>query len=176
MVLIKLSVAEHRWQVKQCRTFAGIIEITNIEALGLKPVRLYLSARKFPRILSSDWNLASAVRVSQLTGWPMTWPILAFTYLRFVCRCRSPKLIYNIRNFIPPMKRQPLIGQDLQIVEVSRSHSDIPHSVKLLWTGDQRSEETSTWQNTTLTRERHPCIRRGSNLKSQKASGRRPTP
>jgi hypothetical protein len=105
MVLITLSVAELRWQVKQCRTFAGMIEITNIEALGLKPVRIYISARKFPHILASDWTLASAVRVSQLTGWPMTWTIPAFTYLRFVCRCKSPKLIYNIRELYSPHEK-----------------------------------------------------------------------
>ena len=31
------------------------------------------------------------------------------------------------------------------------------HSVELLWTSDQPVAETSTWQHTTPTRERHPC-------------------
>jgi hypothetical protein len=44
-----------------------------------------------------------------------------------------------------------------------------PHSVGLLWTRDQLVAETSTWQHTTLRRDRHPCPRRDSN-------GRRPTP
>jgi len=79
-------------------------------------------------------------------------------------------------NFIPPMKRQPLIGQGLHNVEASRSRSDIPQSVKLLWTSYKCSEETFTCQHTTLTRERHPCLWRDSNLKSQQASGRRPMP
>jgi len=35
--------------------------------------------------------------------------------------------------------------------------SDTPHSVGLLWTNDQPVVETSTWQHTTLIRDRHPC-------------------
>jgi hypothetical protein len=34
---------------------------------------------------------------------------------------------------------------------------DTPQSVGLLWTRDQFVTETSTWQHTTLTRDRHPC-------------------
>jgi len=36
---------------------------------------------------------------------------------------------------------------DLLIVEVSRSHSDTPHSVRLVWTSDQPIAETSTWHH-----------------------------
>jgi hypothetical protein len=50
------------------------------------------------------------------------------------------------------------------------------HSVGLLWTSARPDTETSTWQHTTLTRDRHPCPRRESNPQSQQASGRRPTP
>jgi hypothetical protein len=42
------------------------------------------------------------------------------------------------------MAQQPLVGQGLLIVEASRSHSDTPHSVGLLWTTDQPDAETST--------------------------------
>jgi hypothetical protein len=35
--------------------------------------------------------------------------------------------------------------------------------------------ETSTWQHTTLTRDRRPCTRQDSNRQSLQASGRRPT-
>ena len=35
------------------------------------------------------------------------------------------------------MARQPVVSQARLIVEASRSHSDTPHSVGLLWTGDQ---------------------------------------
>jgi hypothetical protein len=41
----------------------------------------------------------------------------------------------HIPNF-PPVTQQPLVGQGLLIIEASRSHSDTPHSVGLLWTND----------------------------------------
>jgi hypothetical protein len=41
--------------------------------------------------------------------------------------------------------RQPLVGQGLVTVEASsRSHSDTPHSVGLLWMSDQPDAENST--------------------------------
>jgi hypothetical protein len=42
------------------------------------------------------------------------------------------------------MARQPLLGLGLLIIEASRSYSDTPHSVGLLWTSDQPDAETST--------------------------------
>jgi hypothetical protein len=53
---------------------------------------------------------------------------------------------------------------------------ETPQSVGLLWTSDQPDAQTSTWQHTTLTTDRHPCNRRDSNPQSQEASGRRLTP
>jgi len=44
----------------------------------------------------------------------------------------------------PPMAQQPLVGQGLLMNEASRSHSDTPHSVGLLWMSDQPNAETST--------------------------------
>ena len=70
------------------------------------------------------------------------------------------------------MVRQPLVGQGLLPVEVSRSHSDTPHAVGLLWAGDRPVAETSTWQHTT---DRNPCHQRNSNPQSQQPSGCRPT-
>jgi hypothetical protein len=46
--------------------------------------------------------------------------------------------------FFFTMAQQPLVGQGLFIVEGSRSHSDTPHSVELLWTNDQPDAATST--------------------------------
>jgi len=51
------------------------------------------------------------------------------------------------------MAQQPPVGQGLLIIEASRSHSDTPNSVGILWTSDQPDAETSTWQHTTLTKE-----------------------
>ena len=47
------------------------------------------------------------------------------------------------RDFFFTMAQRPLVGQGLLIVEASRSHSDTPHSVGLLWTSDQRDAETA---------------------------------
>jgi hypothetical protein len=55
-------------------------------------------------------------------------------------------------------------------------HSDAPQSVGLVWTSDQPVAETSTWQHTTLTTDRHPRPWWDSNPWSHQASGRRPTP
>ena len=52
-----------------------------------------------------------------------------------------------------PMAREPLLDQGLLIIEASRSHSDTPHSVRLLWTSDHPDAKISPWQYTTLTRE-----------------------
>jgi hypothetical protein len=38
--------------------------------------------------------------------------------------------------------QQPLVGQAFLIVDASRSHSDTPHSVGLLWTSDQPDAES----------------------------------
>jgi hypothetical protein len=46
--------------------------------------------------------------------------------------------------FIFFMAQQPLVGQGLPIVKTSRSHSDTPHSVRLLWRSDQPDAETCT--------------------------------
>ena len=42
-------------------------------------------------------------------------------------------------NFTVPTTRQPLIGHGLLTVEALRSHSDTPHSVRLLWTSKKPS-------------------------------------
>jgi hypothetical protein len=49
------------------------------------------------------------------------------------------------------------VGQGLLLVEDSRSHSDTPHLVRLLWTSDQPDAEPSTWQRKTLTKDSNLC-------------------
>jgi hypothetical protein len=53
--------------------------------------------------------------------------------------------------------------------------NDAPQSVGLLWTSDQLVAENSTWQNSTITTDRHPCRRWASNPQSKPESSRRPT-
>ena len=55
----------------------------------------------------------------------------------------------------------------------SITHNDAPQSVGLLWTSDQLVAETSTWQHTTLTTDKHPYPWWNSNPQSQQASGHR---
>ena len=56
-------------------------------------------------------------------------------------------------------------------------HKETTHSLGLLWTRDRPVAETSTWQHTTLTRDRHPCPQRDSKpLSQQQATGRRTSP
>jgi len=78
--------------------------------------------------------------------------------------------------FFPPWTNSPSCTRALLIIEASRSYSDTPQAVGLLWTSDYPDSETSTWQCTTLKRDSHPCPRRDSNLPSHQASGHRPTP
>jgi len=66
------------------------------------------------------------------------------------------------------------VGKGLLIVEDSRSHSDTPHLVGLLWTSDSLIAETSTWQYTTHTTGRHACLRRDSNPNSSKRAAADP--
>jgi len=49
------------------------------------------------------------------------------------------------------MAQQPPVGHGLLIIEASRSHSDAPHSVGLLWTSDRPVSGTPTWQHNTHT-------------------------
>ena len=71
------------------------------------------------------------------------------------------------------MAWHPLVDQGLLIVQASRSHSDTPQSVVLLWTRDQRDASTSTWQHTAITTDKQPCPPRDSKPQYQPARGRR---
>jgi hypothetical protein len=72
-------------------------------------------------------------------------------------------------RFYSSTAQQPLVGQGLLVIEALWSHS-----VRHLWTSDQSDAETSTWQHTSLTRDKHPGTRLYSNQYSQPTSGRTP--
>ena len=67
----------------------------------------------------------------------------------------------------------PLVGLRFLIVEFSRSHSDTPHSLGILWKSERPVVRDDTQHLTTY---RHPWHQRDSNRQSQKAKGRRLTP
>ena len=59
----------------------------------------------------------------------------------------SKKFLYHGIHLYPPMVQEPLppgVDQGPLIIETSRSNSDTPQSVGLLWTNDQPTVETST--------------------------------
>jgi len=94
----------------------------------------------------------------------------------------TPALLCNEESFTVfisffAVALRPNGGHNLLVLEVLYiTHNDAAQSVGLLWTSDQLVAETSTWQHTTLTTDKPPCPRWDSNPRSQKASGRRPTP
>jgi len=69
------------------------------------------------------------------------------------------------------MTQQTLADQGHHIIKVSRSYSNIPNSLRLLWTRNRPVAELSTWKDKTLKRDRRPCFRREWNPQPQKASG-----
>jgi hypothetical protein len=79
------------------------------------------------------------------------------------------------RHLFSPIAQQSLEGQNL-LYEYSRSLSDTPHSIGLLWTSDGPVAENFTWQHTTFTRDKHPCSGRDSKPQFRQASGCRPKP
>jgi len=81
----------------------------------------------------------------------------------------GPKLIHCL--FLARQTQSTRASRGFQI-----THNDALHSVGLLWKSDQLFTETSTWQHTTLTTDKHPYLLWDSNPQTQQASGRRPTP
>ena len=82
----------------------------------------------------------------------------------------NSQIYYNM-SFLYSMVQQALVRQGLLVINASRSHTDTPYSVGLLWTSDQPDAEIYTRQHTTQRRDRHPCPRRNSNQESQQVCG-----
>jgi len=84
----------------------------------------------------------------------------------FVIKCQDA--VETTLNFFwpnsppPPSGPWPPHSRGFQI-----AYNDAQHSVGLLWTSDQPVAQTSTWQHTTLTTDKHPCPRWDSNPQSQ---------
>ena len=75
------------------------------------------------------------------------------------------------------MARQLVLGQGLEIIETSRSHSDTPHSVGLLFTSDEHGAEKTLPDNTQHSQETDLTALGGIRTHNRsKRGGRRPTP
>ena len=121
-------------------------------------------SRLAEELLASEEGLCSMVLFSR-TFWAITshvgWEsaatlfclLIMFMFPKSAMEGLSP---VGCSHFF--MARQPLVGQDLLIVEASRSHSDTPHSVGLRWTCEWPVAGTSTWQHTTIPRGFEPAI------------------
>ena len=96
--------------------------------------------------------------------WESSHPLRPDWDTTYVCIHRHEVL----HAFLTASAQQPLEGLGLLIIEASRSHSDTPQSVGLLWTSDQPDAETSTGQHTALTSGKYPCYQRDSNPQSQR--------
>jgi len=65
-------------------------------------------------------------------------------------------------EFYFPVALQPDSGSWLSLNGAPRLHSlDTPHLVGLLWKNDQPDTETSTWQHSTLARDKHHMLPSG---------------
>lgn len=74
------------------------------------------------------------------------------------------------------MAHKYLAGHGFFIIEALLLLSDTPHLLGILWTRDLSVAQNSTCQQTTLTADGHPCLRRDSKPKSQQKRGRSPKP
>ena len=111
-----------------------------------------------------------------ITGWRFWGRHHALCQILYLVTILN-KLIFHLKVlFFFSFRNSPPVTHDLLSFEASRSHSDTPQSVRLLRTIDQPDAQTSTWQHTILTTDRHPCHRRESNPQSQQASCCRITP
>jgi len=72
------------------------------------------------------------------------------------------------------VSRHSLVGHGPLIGDSSRSYSDTPHLVELLWTSDQPDPETCTWKHTIPTREISVLLL-DTKPRSQNCSGGIPT-
>ena len=91
--------------------------------------------------------------------WCLTWILSFFHSLTSVCLLIM--LVY--RGFL------------LQLITLDDTHTHT-QLVGLHWTRDWPITETSTWQHTTLIRDRHLCLCRYSNMQSPQVSSQTPMP
>jgi hypothetical protein len=109
-------------------------------------------------IMVSDWNCLKYFCVFLYRNHQVHREFMITLYIYTRARAHT-----HTHTHTHSILEEPLVGQGLLIIEASKSHSNTPHSVRVLWTSDQLDAHTSTWQHKTLTRHRHPCPRWDSN-------------
>jgi hypothetical protein len=173
-----LNIAISNWTRDEWES--KIVEELQTEALGTRQNKD--KNKKFNNGSNNNDDLLTAQSGKKWQRWKK--PV----FHTMVCVCGL--LITPVINYIYiySMTQQTLVDPrtpHYRSFTITRWHTHThththTYSVGFLWTGDQPVAEKSTWENTTLTKEREterpPCYRRDSNPQSQKASGRRPTP
>jgi hypothetical protein len=91
-----------------------------------------------------DWNLVKVCSLQDIVkqyGRVNNYYLILCVYFR---RCEPGAPLWPLLYFFFLMAQQPPVGQHIVFVEVSKSHSDTPNSVRLFWTSDLSVVETST--------------------------------
>jgi hypothetical protein len=140
--------------------------------------RMYCTKRLFPWMV--DWQYVffawlASLKLTRLWIFHHACPYV-ISHPAFCIMCTSLFDSLNITDLFLSHGLTATSGPGLLTVEISRSHSDTPHSVRFLWTSDRLIAKTPTWQHTTLKRDRPLRPRRDSNSQFQQASGHDPTP
>ena len=153
----------------------------NQEHFGVpKPLLIHTRICKSSLVTSSPYATPEkhGVCVRKSTKVMSCWDVAIITLrdLRCCSLFSSFGILRPVELYLFPVALQANADRGLLILEVSKSHSDAPQSVGLLGKSYQLVAETSTWQHTTLTTDRHPCLRRDSKPGPQQASCRKPTP
>ena len=155
MLIVRFSVGVTElsvFQTLQC-TQPLVRWVPETRNLGLK--RLKREAHHTPASLFQD---KSELSYSSTVPIRFFWGACTRTYFRpNLCSSLPAVAMSPANHFLlyaaavsipgntpPPWRSSPPVGQDLFIVEASRSHSDTPHSVELLWTSDQPNRMIST--------------------------------
>jgi len=141
-------------------------------------------------LLGNFMFLLLVFRTFSAPNWPSTLKRVSIIVIQLFVSVLSFQIITKIENILHHVclfswRYNPLwlyFSQPGSVLYPPRfrgfliKHNDAPQLVGFLWTSDQSVAETSTWQHTTFTTDKHPCPRWDSNPQSQQASVQRPTP
>jgi hypothetical protein len=159
---------KHRAQELLCSSFLNLIcsHILGTPRLGIGQHRTTETRTPMPRIrLDPTVTMSERERTVHLPSLKMVLiklnTFLTILFSNTLSRWKVKGQIVSVHAINAykadvSIVQQPLMDQGLPIIKASRSYSDTPHSVEVLSTGDQPDVETSTWQHTTLTRNRYP--------------------
>jgi len=94
----------------------------------------------------------NALRKNKLGLWRLKKCYVPVSLRRYFNKETKSRVKISFFYFVFLVAQQPSLGLGRLSFKTSRSHSDTPQSVGLLWTSDQPDAETATWQHKTLTR------------------------